>query len=150
MDDWAIRKGQTYGTILIDLEAHQVVDVLSERSAATFVSWLQEHPGVEIISRDRGTDYIKGATTGAPDAIQAADFASFQHFWRLCIVFVSTASQPCSSSSLLCSSLQPDHGEWLKASSSQVCCDDARRCASGRKLGTNGRPRQRSQSEPDK
>jgi len=73
VDDWAKRKGQTYGTILIDLEAHQVVDVLSERSAEALVNWLQEHPGVEIISRDRGTDYIKGATTGAPDAVQVAD-----------------------------------------------------------------------------
>lgn len=73
VDDWAKRKGQTYGTILVDLEARQVVDVLSERSAEALANWLREHPGVEIISRDRGTDYIKGATAGAPDALQVAD-----------------------------------------------------------------------------
>ena len=73
VDDWAKRKGQTYGTILIDLETRQVVDLLPERSAQALADWLQEHPGVEIISRDRGPDYIKGATMGAPNAIQVAD-----------------------------------------------------------------------------
>ncbi|MCI0420219.1 MAG: ISL3 family transposase [Chloroflexi bacterium] len=73
VDDWAKRKGRSYGTILIDLEAHRVVDVLLERSAEAVETWLQEHPGVEIISRDRGNDYIKGITAGAPNAVQVAD-----------------------------------------------------------------------------
>lgn len=73
VDDWAKKKGQSYGTILVDLEEHQVIDLLPERSAESFAEWLQAHPGVEIISRDRGTDYIKGATEGAPEAIQVAD-----------------------------------------------------------------------------
>ena len=73
VDDWAKRKGQSYGTILVDLEAHQPVDLLPDRSAESFAKWLKEHPGVEIISRDRGKEYIKGATDGAPDAIQVAD-----------------------------------------------------------------------------
>ena len=73
VDDWAKRKGQSYGTILVDLEAHEPVDLLPDRSAESFAKWLKEHPGVEIISRDRGKEYIKGATDGAPDAIQVAD-----------------------------------------------------------------------------
>ena len=73
VDDWAKKKGQSYGTILVNLETHQVVDVLPDRSAETITKWLQEHPGVEVISRDRGTDYIKGVTAGAPNAIQVAD-----------------------------------------------------------------------------
>ncbi len=73
VDDWAKKKGQSYGTILVDLEAHRVIDLLDERSAAALTQWLQAHPGVEIISRDRGTDYIKGATAGAPEATQVAD-----------------------------------------------------------------------------
>ena len=73
VDDWAFSKGQTYGTILVDLELHRVVDLLSERSAEVLSVWLKEHPGVEIISRDRGAEYIKGATEGAPMAIQVAD-----------------------------------------------------------------------------
>ena len=73
IDDWAKRKGQSYGTILVDLEAHKPVDLLPDRSAELVAEWLKTHPGVEIISRDRGSEYIKGATDGAPDAIQVAD-----------------------------------------------------------------------------
>jgi transposase len=73
VDDWSKRKGHSYGTILVDLEAHRAVDLLPDRSAESFAKWLKEHPGVEIISRDRGTEYISGANEGAPDAIQVAD-----------------------------------------------------------------------------
>jgi transposase len=73
VDDWAKRKGRTYGTILVDLESHKTIDLLAERSASALAAWLVAHPGVEIISRDRGNDYIKGATMGAPNAVQVAD-----------------------------------------------------------------------------
>ena len=73
IDDWAIRKGQTYGTILVDLEKQVVVDLLPDREVETVIAWLQKHPKVEIISRDRGSNYIEGATKGAPQAIQVAD-----------------------------------------------------------------------------
>jgi transposase len=73
VDDWAFLRGQRYGTILCDLELHRPVDLLPERSAEAFRKWLTDHPGVEIISRDRGDFYIKGATSGAPHAIQVAD-----------------------------------------------------------------------------
>jgi len=73
IDDWSKRKGQSYGTILVDLEKRRTIDLLPERSAESTAAWLKEHPGVEVISRDRGTEYIKGATEGAPDAIQVAD-----------------------------------------------------------------------------
>ncbi len=73
IDDWAKQKGRTYGTILVDLESHQVVDVLPERSAECVEQWLKAHPGVEIICRDRGGEYAVGASAGAPNAIQVAD-----------------------------------------------------------------------------
>jgi transposase len=73
VDDWAWKKGQTYGTILVDLEQHCVVDLLVDRSADTLATWLQAHPGVEIISRDRSGSYAEGARRGAPDAVQVAD-----------------------------------------------------------------------------
>lgn len=73
VDDWAFRKGQRYGTLLCDLERGCPVELLPERTAASLTQWLQDHAGVEIISRDRGDIYRKGATEGAPHAQQVAD-----------------------------------------------------------------------------
>jgi transposase len=73
VDDWAKRKGQTYGIILVDLEKRCPVDLLEDRTSASLASWLKSHPGVEIISRDRGNEMIKGSTEGAPTALQVAD-----------------------------------------------------------------------------
>lgn len=73
IDDWSLRKGRTYGTLLVDLEQHVVVDVLQGRDADTLAAWLLEHPGVEVISRDRSGDYAQGARRGAPKALQIAD-----------------------------------------------------------------------------
>ncbi len=73
VDDWAFRKGNNYGTILVDLEKNKPVDLLPNREAATLEKWLKAHPGVEIISRDRASAYSQGAKAGAPDAIQVAD-----------------------------------------------------------------------------
>ena len=73
VDDWAKCKGQTYGTILVDLEENTVVDLLPERTAEALAEWLQEHPGVQIITRDRSTEYTRGINEGAPNAMQIAD-----------------------------------------------------------------------------
>lgn len=73
VDDWAFRRNVSYGTILVDLQDHQVVDLLPDRSAASLESWLKSHPGVQLISRDRSGDYATGASKGAPEAIQVAD-----------------------------------------------------------------------------
>ncbi len=73
IDDWAIRKGQTYGTILVDLEKQQVVDLLPDRKPETLAAWLKEHPGIEIISRDRGKEYVQGIELTKQEFIQVAD-----------------------------------------------------------------------------
>jgi transposase len=73
VDDWAMRKGRKYGTILVDLERHAVIDLLPDRTSAVLETWLKAHPGVELITRDRSGSYSEGATRGAPNAIQIAD-----------------------------------------------------------------------------
>src|SRR5712692_8669489 len=62
----AWKKGQTYGTILVDLELRRPIELLPDRSASTSEAWLRRHPEVEIVSRDRGGDYAAAAKKGAP------------------------------------------------------------------------------------
>src|SRR5712692_10178997 len=73
LDDWAYKRGDTYGTILVDLERHQVIDLLPDRTSETVKVWLQRHPEIEVISRDRASSYADAARQGAPQATQVAD-----------------------------------------------------------------------------
>jgi len=73
VDDWSWKKGRRFGTILVDLERHKIIDLLPDRERATFARWLREHPTVDLISRDRGTDYAAAAREAAPQAKQIAD-----------------------------------------------------------------------------
>jgi len=72
IDDWAIRKGRTYGTILVDLEERRVLDLLPDRSGETAAAWLRRRPQIGVIARDRSTEYARAATIGVPAAVQVA------------------------------------------------------------------------------
>jgi transposase len=73
VDDWAWRKKQRYGTMLMDLERSQVIDLLPERSADSFARWLGLHPEAEVITRDRSSLYADGGRQGASSAVQITD-----------------------------------------------------------------------------
>ena len=79
VDDFAFKRGHTYGTVLVDLERHKVVDLLPERSQESMVAWLKEHPEVEIATRDRSNIYREGLSKGAPEATQVADRWHLMH-----------------------------------------------------------------------
>ena len=73
IDDWAKRKRHEYGTILVDLERHQVIDLLPDRTSETLADWLQAHPEVELVTRDRWKSYADAIKTALPEAVQIAD-----------------------------------------------------------------------------
>ena len=73
VDDFSLRRGETYATIIVDLERHEPIALLPDRSAGTLADWLRENPNIEVVARDRYRPYIEGASAGAPGAVQVAD-----------------------------------------------------------------------------
>jgi transposase len=73
IDDWSFRRGRRFGTILVNLATHEIIDLLPDRETETARAWMQAHPEIDVVSRDRGEDYAAAARKGAPQARQVAD-----------------------------------------------------------------------------
>ncbi len=73
IDDFALKKGREYATVIIDLEQGKAIELLPNRNADTVAAWLKEHPSIELVTRDRSREYGLAITTGAPQAVQVLD-----------------------------------------------------------------------------
>jgi transposase len=80
VDDFSLRRSQTYATILIDAETRRRVDVLPDRRSDTLAAWLREHPGVQIVCRDGAAGYAEAVHQALPDALQVGDR---WHIWHV-------------------------------------------------------------------
>ena len=77
VDDWALHKGRTYGTIVVDLERRRVVDLFGDHTSTTVADWLRQHPEIAVVARDRSAEYARAIALGAPEAMPAANASRF-------------------------------------------------------------------------
>lgn len=130
IDDWSFRRGRKFGTILVDLATHKVIDLLPDRTTETSAAWMQAHPEIDIVSRDRGGDYAAAARKGAPQAREVADrFHLAQNLTdrievilARCRTEIRKASQQSTSPVKLAGNDEEQtqvHDEWWPAQSSQ-------------------------------
>ncbi len=73
IDDFSIKRWRRFGTLLVNLKTHRVIDVLPERKIESAATWMRRHPEIQYVSRDRGNDYAQAIREGAPQAMAIAD-----------------------------------------------------------------------------
>jgi transposase len=105
IDEWAWRRGHRYGTILVDLADHRVVDLLPDRSAASVAAWLAQHPTLTTVCRDRSDLYADGIRRGAPEAVQVVDRFHLVHNLRQALEAVLLDRRPALQAAAVCTAL---------------------------------------------
>lgn len=92
IDEFSFKRGRRFGTILVDLSTHQVIDLLPERKSESAATWMQNHPEIRYVSRDRGNDYAQAAREGDP---QATSVANRFHLYKNLVEAVGPAVARC-------------------------------------------------------
>jgi transposase len=105
VDEWAWRRGHRYGTILVDLLTHRVVDLLPDRSAASVVAWLAQHPTLTVVCRDRSDLYADGIRRGAPEAVQVVDRFHLVHNLRQALEAFLLDHRPALQAAAVCTAM---------------------------------------------
>ncbi|WP_345681011.1 ISL3 family transposase [Yinghuangia aomiensis] len=95
IDEFAFRKGHTYGTVLIDMETRRPIDLLPDRAADTVAAWLAKHPEVEVVCRDRSSAFSQAVNRVAPDTVQVADRWHLLHSLTRAVERTAHAHRPC-------------------------------------------------------
>jgi transposase len=73
VDDFALRRGRRYATVIVDQEQRRPIELLADRTADTLATWLRQHQTLTTITRDRSTEYARGIAAGAPQAVEILD-----------------------------------------------------------------------------
>ena len=73
IDDFALKKGQRYGTIMVDFESRRIIDMIETRETESVAAWLSEYPAIKYVSRDGSQAYAAAITKGLPQAVQISD-----------------------------------------------------------------------------
>jgi transposase len=105
VDEWAWRRGHRYGTILVDLASHRVVDLLPDRSAASVAAWLAQHPTITVVCRDRSDLYADGIRRGAPEAVHVVDRFHLVHNLRQALEAVLIDRRPALQAAAVCTAI---------------------------------------------